>query len=31
MAVLDGKHTWIEEGLIDPSDVDAPTQEPAAV
>ena len=31
MEVLDGSHTWIEEGLIDPSDVGAPTSEPAAV
>jgi alkylation response protein AidB-like acyl-CoA dehydrogenase len=29
--ILDGRHTWIEEGLIDPSDVDAPTSAPAAV
>jgi alkylation response protein AidB-like acyl-CoA dehydrogenase len=29
-AVLDGRHTWIEEGLLDPSEVDAPTDAPAA-
>ena len=28
--VLDGRYTFIEEGLLDPSEVDAPTEAPAA-
>ncbi len=30
LAVLEGRHKWIEEGIIDPSDVDAPVEAAAA-
>jgi len=30
LAVLEGRHKWIEEGVVDPSDVEAPVAAPAA-
>jgi alkylation response protein AidB-like acyl-CoA dehydrogenase len=30
LAVLEGRHTWIEEGIVDPGDVDSPVEEAAA-
>ncbi len=30
LAVLEGRHTWIEEGLLDPSEVGSPTSAAAA-
>ena len=30
IAVLEGRHTWIEEGVLDPSEVDSPVEAAAA-
>jgi hypothetical protein len=30
MAVLGGRHAWLEEGIVDPSDVHSDVESPAA-